>query len=71
FETKTPTISALIVREYNDEPSNCRSVMSLEQVMKQYGAVGISGVDTRKLVRQIRDGGSCRAMITDASTDTG
>ena len=70
FETKTPTIGAMIVREYCPEPSNWRSIMPLEDVMKQYGVVGISGVDTRKLVRHIRDVGSCRAMITELSLDT-
>ncbi len=69
FETKTPTIGALIVREYNDEPSNFRSMQTLDDVMKAYGIVGISGVDTRWLVRRIRDYGSCRAMITDSTAD--
>ena len=68
FETKTPTIGAMIVREYCPEPSNYRSVDTLEEVMKRYGIVGISGVDTRKLVRHIRDVGSCRAIITDSKT---
>ena len=39
FETKTPTIGALIVREYNDEPSNFRSVESLSQTMKKIGGL--------------------------------
>lgn len=69
FESKTPTIAAMIVREYCPEPSNYRSVCALESVMKKFGAVGLSGVDTRKLVRHIRDHGSCRAMITDIDTD--
>ena len=49
YETQTPTIGALIVREYNDKPSNFRSVSTLGDVMKQYGITGISGMDTRKL----------------------
>ena len=70
YETKTPTIAAMIVREYNSEPSNYRSVNTLEEVMQQYHIVGISGIDTRKLVRNIRDYGSCRAIITDISENT-
>ena len=69
FETKTPTIGAMIVREYCAEPSNYRSIMTLEAVMQRYGVAGIGSVDTRKLVRHIRDVGSCRAMITALSTD--
>ena len=70
YETKTPTVGAMIVREYNDEPSNYRSAETLEEVMNRFNVVGISGVDTRRLVRNIRDYGSCRAMITDRDADT-
>ncbi|MBR6090084.1 MAG: glutamine-hydrolyzing carbamoyl-phosphate synthase small subunit [Anaerolineaceae bacterium] len=68
YETGTPSIGALIVREYNDEPSNFRSVDTLGEVMKQYGISGISGVDTRKLNRSIRDYGSRKALLTGADT---
>ncbi len=69
YETRHPTIGAMIVREYNDEPSHNRSVNTLDEIMKRYGIVGISGVDTRMLVRHIRDVGSCRAMIADADVN--
>lgn len=68
YETETPTISALVVREYNDEPSNFRSRATLAEVMKRYGIVGIQGVDTRKLTRSIRDHGSQKALLTSADT---
>lgn len=68
YETGTPTIGALIVREYVDTPSNFRSVSSLGDVMKKYGIVGISGIDTRKLARAIRDHGSQKALLTGAET---
>ncbi|MCR4673320.1 MAG: glutamine-hydrolyzing carbamoyl-phosphate synthase small subunit [Lachnospiraceae bacterium] len=66
YETEIPAIGALIVREYNDRPSNFRSVQTLGEVMKQYGISGISGVDTRRLNRSIRDFGSRKALLTDA-----
>ena len=69
FETKTPTIGALIVREYNDNPSNFRYTKTLSELMDEYGIPGISGVDTRKLTREIRDVGSMRMLLTDADTD--
>ena len=68
YETQTPTIGALIVREYNDKPSNFRSVSTLGDVMKQYGITGIGGVDTRKLNRSIRDYGSRKALLTNIAT---
>ena len=68
YETDRPSIGALIVREYNDEPSNWRSAETLGSVMERYGIAGVSGVDTRKLNRSIRDHGSRKALITSAST---
>ena len=70
YETLHPTIGALIVREYNDEPSNFRSVRTLGDVMQEYGIAGLSGVDTRKLCRVLRDTGTQTAMLTDAETTT-
>lgn len=68
FERDMPTIGALIVREYNDEPSNFRSTATLDAVMKKFGIPGIYGIDTRKLTRSIRDFGSRKVLITDIST---
>lgn len=68
FETKTPTIDGLIVREYNDQPSNFRYTKTLSEVMIEYHIPGISGIDTRKLTRSIRDLGSRRVMITSINT---
>ena len=68
YETKIPTIGALVVREYNDEPSNFRCSKTLSQVMKEYNIPGIYGVDTRKINRSIRDLGSRKALITGIDT---
>lgn len=68
YETARPTTSALIVREYNDEPSNFRATRTLEQVMCEYGIAGLAGVDTRQLARYIRDKGTCKGLITDGET---
>ena len=66
YETQTPTIGAMIVREYNDFPSNFRSTATLDAVMKRYQIPGIHGVDTRRLTRTIRSGGSQQALLTRA-----
>ena len=68
FETDTPSIGALIVREYNDEPSNFRCIYSLSETMKKYKIPGIYGVDTRQIARSIRDLGSRKVLITGTST---
>ena len=68
YERDTPTIGALIVREYNDAPSNFRSTSTLSEVMEKFDIPGIYGIDTRKLNRSIRDFGSRKVLITDIST---
>ena len=68
YESANPSIGALIVREYNDEPSNFRSAATLGDVMKKYNIAGVWGLDTRKLNRSIRDFGSRKALITGAAT---
>lgn len=66
YETKTPGIGALIVREYTPVPSNFRSEMSLSEYMQANGIAGVEGVDTREITRKIRNYGSCKVLITDA-----
>ena len=68
FETCKPTIGALIVREYNDLPSNFRSSQTLGQLLERWHIPGLYGIDTRKLTRSIRDLGSRKALITGADT---
>ncbi len=68
FSSKVPTLGALIVREYNDLPSNFRSTKTLSEIMEENRIPGIYGLDTRKLARSIRDKGCRRVLITDFST---
>lgn len=68
FETRTPTIGALIVSEYNDLPSNFRCIKTLSEILEEYAIPGIEGIDTRKLTRSIRDLGSRRVLITGMET---
>ena len=68
YETKHPTIGGFVVRDYNDLPSNFRSDKTFSQTLKELGIPGITGVDTREIVRKIRDVGTRKALITDEST---
>ncbi len=68
FETKTPKATGLIVRDYNDAPSNYRFTMTLSQELEENGIPGISGVDTRRVAKMLRDEGSMKVIITDAAT---
>ena len=68
YESKAPSCGALVVREYNDRPSNFRYTKTLAETMEENDIPGIAGFDTRALTRKIRDNGSCKAIITDADT---
>ena len=68
FESKGVTIGGLIVREYNDMPSNFRYTKTLGELLAENNVPGIYGLDTRKLTRIIRDTGVKKALITDAET---
>ena len=69
YESVKPSTGALVVREYNDEPSSFRCDETLDTVMKRFGIAGICGVDTRRLTRIIRNYGSCKVLITSSDRD--
>jgi carbamoyl-phosphate synthase, small subunit len=66
YESKGIYLDGFIVREYNDFPSNFRYTKTLSEAMADAGVAGIAGVDTREIVKMLRDEGTMRAMITDA-----
>lgn len=68
FESRVPTIGGLVVREYNDIPSNFRTTKTLNEVMEDYNIPGIEGLDTRELTRHIRDNGTCKVLFTSIDT---
>jgi carbamoyl-phosphate synthase small subunit len=63
YETRMPTMGAMVVREYNDLPSNFRATGTLGKLLEEHGIPGIQGVDTRKITRMIRNEGSQRAIL--------
>lgn len=70
FESIEPAIKGLIVKELCDFPSNFRSQMSLDELFKKRNLTGISGIDTRKLTRIIRNHGVVKGKIVNVETDT-
>lgn len=69
YESSWFDVAALIVREYNDTPSNFRYTKTISEVMIDNNVAGISGIDTRELFRIIRSEGTMLAMVTDADRD--
>ena len=65
-ESRKPFLSGFVVKELFDTPSNYRSEGTLDAQLLAAGVPGISGLDTRALVRRIRDSG---AQVGVLSTD--
>jgi carbamoyl-phosphate synthase small subunit len=63
-ESRKPYTKGFIVKEYTARPSNWRATQPLHEYMKPHGIVGIHGIDTRSLVRHLRDHGSQEGIIT-------
>ena len=70
FESRIISPSALIVRDLNDNPSNFRFTKTMSELLEENHVAGLSGVDTRKLVRKIRSQGSRMVLLTDAGLPT-
>ena len=55
--------SGIVIRSLTDIPSSWRSTTSLQDFLIKNNSIGISGIDTRKLVNTLRETGSQRAII--------
>src|ERR1041384_4227216 len=66
-ESQKPFVKGFIVKEYCAKPSNWRATRTLGDYMREHGIVGIEGIDTRALVRRLRDQGSQEAIISTRS----
>ena len=59
----------LVVRDMCDAPSNFRAMASLPDYLERHGIVAIEGIDTRRLVRHVREHGAMKAVISTAIDD--
>lgn len=64
-ESKKPWVSAYIVRELCEKPSNFRCEKTLDEYLEEKGIVGLYGIDTRELTKIVREYGVMNAKITD------
>ena len=60
-------LSGYIVRDWCQEPSNFRSEGTLDNFLREMKTPGLCGVDTRALMRVIRENGPMNAMISKTS----
>jgi carbamoyl-phosphate synthase small subunit len=57
-ESRRPHCRGVVVRDLARRPSNWRSAEHLDDFLHRHGVAGITGVDTRRLTRHIREAGS-------------
>ena len=63
FESRKPALTAYIVRELCQQPSNFRCDGVLDTFLKENGIPGIYGIDTRCLTKTVREYGVMNAAI--------
>ncbi len=68
-ESRKLFISGFIVKENCQYPSNWRSETSLSDYLKAGNIVGLEGIDTRKLVKHIREKGAMKGIISSTEFD--
>jgi carbamoyl-phosphate synthase small subunit len=69
-EATRPYIEGLIVREFSRVSSNWRSQQVAEEYLEQFKIPVLGDIDTRALVRHLRDHGVMRGVISTLETDT-
>lgn len=62
-ESERPHAVGMVAREFS-EPSNWRSKASLNDYLAKWGVVGIDGIDTRQLVRHLRNHGAQLGVVS-------
>jgi carbamoyl-phosphate synthase small subunit len=68
-ESRRPYVRGFVVREYREAPSSWRAEESLGAYLARHGIPGIEGIDTRALVRHLRDHGSQEAVLSSVDLD--
>jgi len=65
FESITPLIRGMVVKEICHEPSNFQSEETLDHFLRKHEIPGIAGIDTRMLTRLLRQKGTQKGIITN------
>lgn len=68
-ESSRPWVEGFVVREASRMASNWRSEETLDAYLKRWQIVAIDHIDTRSLVRHIRDKGAMRACLSSVDLD--
>ena len=69
FESERLQPSAFLVHELCDTPSNFRCTDTIENLLKEFGIPCMSGLDTRAVVKKLRESGTMRGVLTGDISD--
>jgi carbamoyl-phosphate synthase small subunit len=68
-ESHKPHLAGFIVRENSRRVSNFRADGDLSEYLSRHNIVGLSGIDTRALVRRIRTQGAMKGVLSSIDLD--
>jgi carbamoyl-phosphate synthase small subunit len=68
-ESSRPWVEGFVVREASSVASNWRAEETLDAYLRRWNIIALEGIDTRALVRHIRDKGAMRACISTVDLD--
>lgn len=68
-ESQKPHLAGFVVRELSRLHSNFRAEESLDAYLKRHGIPGIAGIDTRALVRRLRNLGAMKGVLSTTDLD--
>lgn len=68
-ESGAPKIAGIVVNDFSETYSRFTATESLQEYLHKNNVVGITEIDTRALVRHIRDKGAMNAIISSENLD--
>ncbi len=66
-EARRPHCRAIVVRDLASRPSSWRATGDLESFLTRHGLGGLTGVDTRRLTRHVREAGAMSCALGTAT----
>jgi len=69
MESKGAYCKGIIVRSYQNRPSNFRSQETLDSLLKKHNVIGITDIDTRAITKMLRDEGSMEMIASTTTHD--
>ena len=71
IESENIKIAGLVCRSFNVQYSRKNAQSSIEEYFKEFNKVAIDGIDTRAVVRHIRNKGAMNCIVSSEITDGG